>query len=86
MKVVTNAPGTPAGGFRLVSDIIATNSRQFKPSESALDVAIDMVSSGAGGGPVVGEDYQFLGFISEGDVIRAMEAGIDLKKPPHAIS
>ena len=49
MKVVTNAPGTPAGGYKLVSDIVATNSRQFKPTESAMDVAIDMVSSGAGG-------------------------------------
>ncbi len=49
MKVVTNVPGTPAGGYRFVSDIMATNSRQFKPTESAMDVAIDMVSSGAGG-------------------------------------
>jgi predicted transcriptional regulator len=80
MKVVTGAPGTPAGGYRLVSDIMATNSRQFKPTESAMDVAIDMVSSGAGGGPVVGEDYEFLGFINEGDLIRAMEAGTDLRK------
>jgi CBS domain-containing protein len=80
MKVVTNAPGTPAGGYRLVSDIVATNGRQFKPGENAMDVAIDMVSSGLGGGPVVGEDYEFLGFINEGDVIRAMESGIDLKK------
>ncbi len=29
---------------------------------------------------MVGEDYEVLGFINEGDLIRAMEAGIDLKK------
>ncbi|WP_447601530.1 CBS domain-containing protein [Nitrospira sp. Nam80] len=80
MKVVTNAPGTPAGGYRMVSDILATNSRQFKPTESAMDVAIDMVSSGAGGGPVVGDEFEFLGFINEGDVIRAIDSGIDLNK------
>lgn len=80
MDVVTKMPGVPAGGYRLVSDIVATNNRQFKPEESALDVAIEMVSSHAGGAPVVGDDYEFLGFINEGDLIRAMDAGIDLKK------
>src|SRR5262245_12993870 len=80
MKFVTNAPGTPVGGYKVVGDILATNSRQFKPGEGAMDVAIDIVSSGAGGWPVVGEDYEFLGFINEGDLIRAMEAGVDLKK------
>ena len=80
MKVVTNVEGTPAGGYRMVSDILATNSRQFKPTESAMDVAIDVVSSGAGGGPVVGDDFEFLGFINEGDLIRAIDSGIDLNK------
>jgi predicted transcriptional regulator len=28
----------------------------------------------------VGEDYEFVGFISEGDVIRALEAGVDLNR------
>jgi CBS domain-containing protein len=80
MDVVTNVSGVPAGGYRLVSDIVATNSRQVKPDESALDVAIEMVSSHAGGAPVVGADYEFLGFINEGDLIRAIDAGVDLKK------
>ena len=48
MDVVTKVEGTPAGGYRFVSDIVATNSRQFKPDESALDVAIEMVSSHTG--------------------------------------
>lgn len=79
MDVVTKVEGTPAGGYRFVSDIVATNSRQFKPDESALDVAIEMVSSHTGGAPVVGKDDEFLGFINEGDVIRAMDGGVDLK-------
>ena len=80
MKVVTNVEGTPAGGYKVVSDIVATNNRSYKPAESAMDVAIDMVSSGVGGGPVIGEDYEFLGFINEGDLIRAIDSGLDLNK------
>lgn len=80
MNTVTNVAGAPAGGYKVVADIVATNTRQFKPTESAIDVAIDMVSTGVGGGPVVGDKNEFLGFINEGDVIRAMESGIDLKK------
>ena len=79
MDVVTNVDGVPSGGYRVVADIVATSSRQFKPADSAMDVAIDMVSSGTGGAPVVGDDYEFLGFINEGDLIRAMDAGVDLK-------
>lgn len=57
MKVVTNPAGTPASGYRVVGDINATNSRQFRPTENAMDVAIDIVSNRAGG-PAVGEDCE----------------------------
>ena len=40
MDVVTKVEGTPAGGYRFVSDIVASNSRQFNPGDSAMDVAI----------------------------------------------
>jgi predicted transcriptional regulator len=80
MKVVTKVDGTPAGGYNFVSDIVATNSRQFKPGDNAMDVAIDMVTNGMGGAPVVGDDYEFVGFINEGDVIRAIDRGVDLSK------
>lgn len=80
MDVVTKVEGTPAGGYRFVSDIVASNSRQFNPGDSAMDVAIEMVSSHTGGAPVVGKDYEFLGFINEGDIVRAIDAGVDLKK------
>ena len=79
MDVVTKVEGTPARGYRFVRDIVASNSRQFDPRDSAMDVAIEMVSSHTGGAPVVGKDYEFLGFINEGDIIRAVDAGIDLK-------
>ena len=76
----TEVPGTPAGGYHRVSDILATNSLQFRPEDNALDIAIEIVSTHAGGGPVVGNNDEFLGFINEGDLIRALERGIDLKQ------
>lgn len=76
----TDVPGTPAGGYHRVADIVATNSLQFKPEDNALDVAIEIVSTHAGGGPVVGTSAEFLGFVNEGDIIRALERGMDLKQ------
>ena len=75
----TNLPGTPAGGYRVVADIVATNMLQFAATDNAMDVAIDIVASHSGGGPVVGTQHEFLGFINEGDIIRALEGGIDLQ-------
>jgi len=75
-----NLPGTPAEGYRVVADIVATNMLQFNPTDNAMDVAIDIVSSHSGGGPVAGAQNEFLGFINEGDVIRALEGGVDLQR------
>ena len=75
-----NLPGTPVGGYRVVGDIVATNMLRFTPTDNAMDVAIEIVSSHSGGGPVAGADNEFLGFIDEGDVIRALERGIDLQR------
>ena len=80
MKVITDVAGNPAEGYHVVGDIVGTTIRQFKPEDSAMDVAIEMVTSHVGGAPVVGEDYEFLGFINEGDVIRAIDKGLDLKQ------
>ncbi len=80
MNVVTGVAGNPAEGYQVVGDIVGTAIRQFKPEDSAMDVAIEMVTSHVGGAPVVGEDYEFLGFINEGDVIRAIDKGMDLKQ------
>lgn len=75
-----NLPGTPAGGYRLVGDIVATNMLRFSPTDNAMDVAIEILSSHSGGGPVAGLENEFLGFIDEGDVIRALERGVDLQR------
>ncbi|MGQ0810797.1 MAG: CBS domain-containing protein [Nitrospiraceae bacterium] len=80
MKVVGTTEGVPAGGYQAVSDIVATHNLQFRPDESAMGVAIQLVENSTPAAPVVGDQYEFVGFISEGDVIRALDAGIDLKK------
>jgi predicted transcriptional regulator len=79
MKVVGTTTGTPASGYRTVSDIVSTHNLQFRETDNAMDLAIELVSSHLAGAPVVGEAYEYLGFINEGDLIRAIDAGIDLK-------
>ena len=80
MKVITDVAGNPAEGYHVVGDIVGTTVRSFKPEDSAMDVAIEMVTSHVGGAPVVGNDYEFWGFINEGDIIRAIDKGLDLKQ------
>jgi predicted transcriptional regulator len=80
MKVITGVAGNPAEGYHVVGDIVGTPIRQFKLEDSAMDVAIEMVTSHVGGAPVVGEDFEFLGFINEGDIIRAIDKGVDLNQ------
>ncbi len=75
-----NLPGTPAEGYHVVADIVATNTLQFSPTDNAMDIAIDILASHDGGGPVVGAENEFLGFINEGDLIRALEGGVDLQR------
>jgi predicted transcriptional regulator len=79
MKVVGTTTGTPAAGYRTVSDIVSTHTLTFRETDNAMDLAIELVTSHLPGAPVVGEAYEYLGFINEGDLIRAIDAGIDLK-------
>ncbi len=79
MKVVGTTTGTPAAGYRTVSDIVSTHTLTFRETDNAMDLAIELVSSHVPGAPVVGEAYEYLGFINEGDLIRAIDAGIDLR-------
>lgn len=79
MKVVGTTTGTPAAGYGKVSDITSTHTLQFRETDNAMDLAIQLVSSHLPGAPVVGDAYEYVGFINEGDIIRAIDAGIDLK-------
>jgi CBS domain-containing protein len=57
--------GVPAGGFRTLGEI---------------DVALELLSSHETGAPIVNDAGSFIGFVSEFDLLGAIEAGQDLGK------
>ena len=73
-------PGVPAGGFKTVGQIHATNNLLFQRNQNAMGVAVELLSSHTPGAPVVDEGGEFIGFISEIDVLRVLEAKKDLNQ------
>jgi predicted transcriptional regulator len=73
-------PGTPAGGLRTVGQITATNDLIFRTGQNGMSVALELLSTHTPGAPVVDDRDEFVGFISEFDVLRALEAGKDLSE------
>jgi len=54
----------------LVSDYMTTKLITFKPKQSVMDVMDSLIKNRISGGPVVGENGELLGIISEGDCIK----------------
>jgi len=73
-------PGVPAGGLRRVGQIRATNTLILHAGQNGMLVALELLSTHTPGAPVVDDRNEFIGFISEFDVLRALEAGKDLSK------
>ena len=73
-------PGVPAGGLRTVGQIRGTNDLIFHAGQNGMAVALELLSTHTPGAPVVDDHNEFIGFISEVDVLRALEAGKDLSK------
>jgi predicted transcriptional regulator len=73
-------PGTPAGGLRTVGQIRATNDLIFRTGQNGMSVALELLSTHTPGAPVVDDRDEFVGFISEFDVLRVLEAGKDLSE------
>ncbi|MCS6292423.1 MAG: CBS domain-containing protein [Nitrospira sp.] len=74
----TELPGVPAGGLRKVGQIRGTNSLVLHIGQNGMAAALELLSSHTPGAPVVDERDEFVGFISELDVLRALESGKDL--------
>ncbi|MDH4362357.1 MAG: CBS domain-containing protein [Nitrospirota bacterium] len=72
--------GTPAGGLNLVGQIVPTNDVKFRKKQNAMEVAVELLSTHTPGGPVIDDNKRFVGFISEFDLLRALEAGKDLNE------
>ncbi len=73
-------PGVPVGGFKTVGQIRATNQLVFRRDQNAMGIAIELLTSHTPGAPVVDEQGDFIGFISEFDILRALEAQRDLNR------
>jgi predicted transcriptional regulator len=72
--------GVPVGGLKTVGQIVPTNELKFHAKQNGLAVAVELLSTHTPGAPVVDENNRFIGFISEFDVLRALEAGKDLSQ------
>jgi len=73
-------PGVPVGGFKTVGQIRATNELVFRRDQNAMGVAVELLTTHASGAPVIDERGDFIGFISEFDILRALEAEKDLNR------
>jgi CBS domain-containing protein len=67
-----------SGGNRTVGEIVGTNTLRFHSGQNGLGIAVLLLSTNTPGAPVVDGKGKFLGFISEFDVLRALEAGKNL--------
>ena len=70
--------GILADGLKTVGQIVPTNEVKFRENLSGMKVAVELLSQHTPGGAVVDENNRFIGFISEIDVLRALEDGKDL--------
>ncbi len=65
---------------KTVGQIVPTNQVKFREDQNGMAVAHELLSHHMTGGVVVNESNELRGFISEFDLIQALEAGKDLKK------
>ena len=72
--------GVLVGGLKRVGQIIGTNDLLFHTGQNGLAVAVELLSTHTPGAPVVDDRGEFIGFISEFDVLRALEVNKDLSK------
>jgi len=72
--------GVPAEGFRTIGQIDGTNALRFQAKQTGLAIAIELLISHTSGAPVVDDKGKFIGFISEFDLLGAIESGKDLTK------
>ena len=72
--------GVPVGGFKTVGQIRATNDLVFRHNQNAMGVAVELLTSHTPGAPVVDGSGEFVGFVSEFDLLRALDAKKDLNQ------
>ena len=63
-----------------MGQIVGTNVLLFHAGQNGLAIAVELLSTHTSGAPVVEGKGKFIGFISEFDVLGALESGKDLSK------
>lgn len=69
-----------SAGDRPVGEIIGSNTLRFHAGQNGLGIAVLLLSTNTPGAPVIDRKGRFLGFISEFDILKALEAGKDLNR------
>ncbi len=72
--------GSLMGGLKTVGQIVPTNKISFRENLNGMQVAVELLSNHTPGGAVVDQDGHFVGFVSEFDVLRALEDEKDLSQ------
>jgi predicted transcriptional regulator len=73
-------PGVPSGGFKTVGQLVGTNELFYRAGQDCMAIAVDLLSTHTSGAPVVDGRGKFIGFISEFDLLGAIESGKELSK------
>jgi CBS domain-containing protein len=68
------------GMAKALGQIVPTNIVKFREDQNGMEVADKLLSTQMPGGVVANENNQLVGFISEFDLLSALEAGKDLKQ------
>jgi CBS domain-containing protein len=74
--------GVSVGGLKTLGQLTARNDLRFYVGQNALAIAARLLSTHRAGAPVVDDRGDCIGFISEFDVLRALDAKKDLSKVP----
>jgi predicted transcriptional regulator len=70
----------PTGGFTKLGEIDGTNALRFHAKQDALAIALELLSSHESGAPITDDHGRFVGFVSEFDLLGAIESGINLSQ------
>ena len=73
-----NSTGVPVGGLKTVGQVVATNTLTFRAGQNGLAIAVELLSTHTAGAPVLDRDGQYVGFITEFDVMKALSLGREL--------
>lgn len=69
-----------------VRDYMSKNIYTFEKGQSVLEVMESLVKNNISGGPVVDENHQLIGIISEGDCIKQISESRYYNQPVHDLS